>query len=328
MEEKQAMQIASKYAHADKLYILLSVKQADMIRGVSIPYVGMMQDGNKILFIFSSYEFAKEYINKNGYEKLDEIYTIGAIEKNHKYNSLENICNFALNMGISRIDFDATTSEVFGCEIRWFMKSNQMTVAPLSMLLSEKECNNIINKNDTKIQMNFNQLPIEGFSNPYLVTEKRRTEVLRHVFNGSNVDEYILNFHNNESLVENCFVMDFMNSKMIPQARHDGKQNDVDYFTAVSTILSAVIKEKVVLLKNLYTLKNNQSNEIYVRNNSAYLVYTDRFKYMGSFEYVHLNKIDDFLEFVALNNIQNIIVTDGPNYIAILEAKLFFKNQA
>lgn len=317
---------ASKYANADKLYIILSMKQADMIKGVSIPYVGLMPDGNKIIFIFSSYKSAKEYVDKNGYERLDEIYPIGAIDKNDEYDNLEHICNLALSMGINRIDFDnVTTSEAFGCEIRWFMKSNHMMLGTTSMLLSENEFIDIANKNDERIHIHFNQIPIEEFQDPYLISEKCANEVLMHVFNSNDVDEFIFNFYSNESLIENCYVMDFMNTQMIPKAKQDGKQDDADYFSSVLTILSTVISKKVILTNNLYTLKDNKSNSIYTKNHSAYLIYTDRFKYMGPSEYIHLINIVNFLKFVTLNKIQNIVVTDGPHYIATIDAKLFFK---
>jgi hypothetical protein len=42
VSEEQEIQKARKYANLEKLYVLLSIKQADMINGVSVPYIGVV----------------------------------------------------------------------------------------------------------------------------------------------------------------------------------------------------------------------------------------------------------------------------------------------
>ncbi len=327
MNESDAIKKARKYANADQNYILLSIMQADMKNGYSTPYIGAMSNGHKILFLFSTYELAEKFVDFHGYEKLDGIYPIGLIEKTHKYNNLKSICNLALYLGVNYIDFDnVEKADVFGCEINWFMKINNIPFEPISMILSAEEYNRIVDENDAKIKSHMNPMPIVDFTNPYLISEKRSKEILLHIFKEGTVDERIDIFNNKQSLSENCYIMDTVATKMLPQAIEEGRQNEIEFFGEVIESLSLVIKEKVAKSHTLFTLKESNSNNIYIKNGSAYLLYTDRFKYMGHFNYVKLNGISDFLKLIANSSIERVVVTDGPDSIAVLKAKMFLDN--
>lgn len=318
MTEQEAILTAQSIFNSQDLYIMLSVKQADMTNGSSVPYIGAIENGEKILFVFTSYEKAKSYIDKIGYEILDNVYPIAKIDTEDKYRNFYQICNTAVNMGIHNIDIDPTTEGAFCCKILWMLNVNGKEPEQASILLSREEAESIMKNNNGQVPLRMNSMPVMNFTNPFKITEDRANELFQHIFNGGEtVGDYMNNFYNNETIVENCFLCDYINSRFIPSVQEQGKKDDLAYFVQVSKILEKVIWNRVFEHK-LYTITDKSTGKPTINNQSMYLMYTDRFKYTGNYIYQEISDKETVMKFIEENNIHRVVVTDGPNFIAVI----------
>ena len=130
---------ALKELVSGKMYLLLSTVQANMIRGYSFPYVGQM-DAERVLMIFTDEDYAKKYIDRNGYEVLEGLYPIHEINKEDKISGMGALFNIAYHMGINIVDFNPEhPSMAFGCKISWLMEKLEIKNEAISILLNKKE---------------------------------------------------------------------------------------------------------------------------------------------------------------------------------------------
>ncbi len=325
MNETEGRIIAQEWYNKDEAYIMLSVTKANMITGQSVPYVGRLEDGSGILFVFDSYEGARHYMDRCHYEVLDNTYTIARILKEDENNNLYSVFNTALQLGIDKVDFNPGMENVFGCNISWFFEVNNLSVSEVSMLLSKEEYERMLNNNE-KPMLRFNQLPIYGFEPRYMVSDERAKEILGHVF--AEVETYgelQEIFLNQESLHENCFVADYINTRMIPSAQQENKQEHVEWFRNVDYALGVVVWNRL-FEQPVYTLTDRQSGELMIRNESMYVIYTDMYKYMGQFGYRRLDGKDELMELVKAHGIKRLVVTDGPHGMVMLGENIFNEN--
>lgn len=64
ISEKEAITRAQKIMKLDYIYILLSTRNANMLKGISVPFICQLEDNRKGLLMFSKEDYAKEYIEK------------------------------------------------------------------------------------------------------------------------------------------------------------------------------------------------------------------------------------------------------------------------
>ena len=114
MTENEAKKIVQDLYAKEELFVMLSVAMANMMNGKSVPYIGKKESGEGSLFVFTSYERAKECMDECGYEVLDGVYTIGRIEKTDKYRNLHTMFSLALAMGVAHVEFDMGSEDSFG----------------------------------------------------------------------------------------------------------------------------------------------------------------------------------------------------------------------
>ena len=114
MTENEAKKIVQDLYAKEELFVMLSVARANMMNGKSVPYIGKKESGEGSLFVFTSYERAKECMDECGYEVLDGVYTIGRIEKTDKYRNLHTMFSLALAMGVAHVEFDMGSEDSFG----------------------------------------------------------------------------------------------------------------------------------------------------------------------------------------------------------------------
>ncbi len=324
MTENEAKVRAQEVYAKDELFILLSITRANMEVGKSVPYVGMLKNGETILFLFTSYEYAKQYVDKCGYEVLDGVYTIGTVEKNHKFNNLYTIFNIAAQMGIKKVDINPLTEEAFGCNIDWFMAVNGLEKEALSVVLSEDELAKVKNNNG-QVPVRMNPVDIYQYSNPYMVSPERAEVILHHVFEADPekpFEEFEKLFLNEQTLHENCFVADYINTKMIPAAQQREKENDVQWFKMVNRVIQKTVWNRLSE-QELYTLTDRQTGELYLKNNCMYVVYTDLFKYMGRLDYQKINSKEEVLQMAREHGVEMLVVTDGPHGMTLIEKPIW-----
>ena len=326
MTENEAILIAQKIFNGDDIYIMLSSTQANMVQGYSTPYIGILQNDEKLLFLFTSYERAKAYIDEIGYEVLDGMYPIAKIDPEDKYRNIHQICNIAINMGIENVEVDLSYDDAFGCKILWLLNANGKQVEEPGVLISKEEAEAIMNKEVKSLPIRFNAMNILNFEYPYNFTEEQAANLFKNIFEHSySFEELKFIFENKQSLIENCYLADRMNSILIPRAINDQKEKEAIYFGQISMLLEKAIWKQVFEENKLFTMADKQTGNIIVQNQSVYLVYTDRFKYIGQYDYVELSDKETFMKVIKDNNINKVVVTDGPNYMCVLNEEIIFE---
>lgn len=310
MSEEKAIDTLKKFVEGD-LYILLSTVSANMIAGFSIPFVGQMEEG-KILFLFSDIYYAKQYCEINGYEVLDGVYPLSKIDKNNVQINLEMVVKIAAHMGITHIDFNPChETDAFGVLIPWMQKVLGYDLNNISVIMSQKEMKKMMDENEGKVKapLRFNPMPIWNFSNPYVISDERKKEIdsiplKNEITVGEFVD--VLKFM---PLNELIYLSEVINRRLFRKAKEDGNAADEKLFGRLFGVLDQVIIHALTKLE-LFTLLDN--GETFINQGKvAYILYTDRFKYMGDYRYneIELSKFCDELEEKGINS---LIITAGP----------------
>lgn len=324
MTEQEAKNKVKEIYERDHWFILLSTTKANMLIGKSIPYVGQLEKGEGILFVFTSYEQAKEYVDTYKYEVLEGNYPIGRLEKEHEYNSLRAIFNMALEMGVGKVDFNPCSEDAFGCNIDWFMSVNELERGEISVAISEEEFKEI-QQNNGQIPMRINPIDIFEFKNPYEISRERADVILHHIFaaeEGQTFSSFCEMFLQEETLHENCFVMDYLKGKLIPMANEEKKEQDLQWFLQVSAVVQTAIWRRLFEHK-LHVLTDLETGKLLTKNGAMYVMYTDLFKHMGQYGYKPVSDKMELLQLADEHDIERLIVTDGPHGMAMLEKSVW-----
>ena len=64
MNEHEAIVRANEIINQKEIYVILSAKQANLIHGISIPFIGVTDEGKKVLYLFNTYDKAKKFVEK------------------------------------------------------------------------------------------------------------------------------------------------------------------------------------------------------------------------------------------------------------------------
>lgn len=317
--QEEALMRIKYFAERETLYFIISFKQANMHQSYSVPYIAQAEDGKKGLICFTKEAYARAFIEAHHFEILDGVYPIGVSHKEDRGCNLKSILNIARAMAIDFIDCNVGAEDhTLGCDLRYFLEQAQM-LDEVSILLSEKEMERIEKGEGGNVLLRFNPMPILNYTNPYELTKEEAKLLLKTTFDQKDAAAYKAYFTEEQTLSENCYIMDYIQTSMIPHAQEQNKRSDIQYFLAVSKILSDVIKEKILNEKNVYTLLDPATGAPYVRNECVYILYTDRFKYMGQFQYKKLE--GDRAVWDLLDNVdaKQAVVTDGPHGMAVIE---------
>lgn len=314
----EAVNRAKKIFEYDEIYIVLSFRNANLNEGVSVPYIAKVQDKITGLIAFSKEEYAKEYLLNHNFEILDGILPIGKIEKKDRFNNIINILLIAKAMGIKFLDFNVGANDnSIGAYIEWILNVSGID-GEMSMLLTSEQYNNII-QGAGKTEVKFNPISFLNFYNPYEVDDEEAKKLLRSVFAYSSVEDFREHFTNEQSIFQNCYVMDYIVTSMIPHATEINKKDDIAYFESVAHILGNVIKNKIFESENVFTLLDPETGNLINRNGIIYLLYTDRFKYMGQYLYKKLENKDEIMNLIKESQAKKAVVTDGPHGMAVIE---------
>lgn len=299
-----------KEFYNNECYVLLSTVRANMILGFSIPYIGQMEQG-KLLVMFDDLNYAKKYIDNMGFEVLDGVYPLAKIDNNDKGRSLETILNIAAKMEIFHLDINPGHEETgFGVDIRWMQHVLGLDTGNVSILISEKEMEELKKNNDGQVPLRFNGMPILEFTNPYIISEERQKEIGKIPFENANSKDEYIDCLRKLPINELCNLSETIVRKYIPMARANNKEDDVKFFESLFGILDQVIIHHLFRLPLLTLLDNG---ELFINNGqAAYLIYTDRFKYMGEYRHEAVD-IREFVLNVEEKGIDKIFVTNGPN---------------
>jgi len=308
MDEQTAIKVLKEFVAGD-LYILLSTVNANMIGGFSFPYVGQLENG-RILFLFSDLEYAKKYCDQCGYEVLDGLYPLAKIDPQSVPANLEMISKIATSLGVTNIDFNPChESMAFGVLIPWMQKVLNYDLKDISLILSDQEMETLKKNNDGKVPVRFNPMGILGFSNPYFISNERKEQLGLIPLNSKGTVKEFVDIIKVLPLTELIFMSEVINRRYVVAAREENRVEDEKMFNTMYGILDQVILHVLTKL-NLFTLLDNGETLI-KQGKAAYILYTDRFKYMGEYRYKEI-ELEAFCDELEKKEVHSIIITAGP----------------
>lgn len=318
ISEEMAINIVKEFT-TNTMYMLLSTVQANMVRGYSFPYIRQIDEKGKVMFFFSTLEYAKEFIEENNFEILDGVYPLAKIEPGDQLNSFESICAVAAHLGIMYIDFNPNHPTVaMGVTLPWLQKCFNYDFTKITMLMSPAMKEEMDRRTDGKVPIAFSPMKIHKFKDPYTLSAERRAELDKIPDdNASSVEGYfetikILN------VPELIYVSNLLNKSLIPKANSEGNKLMVDMYIAMLHVLDGVIIQHMNQIK-IYTLLDGE--DMFINHNqAAYLIYTDRFQYMGEYRYKEVS-LEGFLRRLEMNDVNYVIITAGPGQMHLTTTK-------
>lgn len=304
-----------KYSELEDVYVLLSTGKSNYSNFMG-GYPRCSQINKNIYIeIFENYMDAVSYVNQNQlmYPIIDGVYPIGVLKKNETLMSLKNMLLIAYNVGITNISMDFGTNKALTCNLGYFMDVAQYD-KELSLIVSNTELENM--KNDGAININFNPIKFANYTNEYLITDKRKEEIIHKL-----IDNYKRpNYGSTEfTLSEKIYAIDrlsLMNEKAIE------KKDDfsIKLFEHIIRKVSYLLVYDLCERPMSYTLLD-KSNELLIKNNKyAYLLVTERFdknrNTEGKLVEINITNVN-FLKDLK-GKASFLIVTDGPNNLCFL----------
>lgn len=318
ISEEMAVNIVKEFT-SNTMYMLLSTVQANMVRGYSFPYIRPIDEHGKVMFFFSTLEYAKEFIEENDFEVLDGVYPLAKIEPGDQLCSFESICAIAAHLGIMYVDFNPNHPNIaMGVTLPWLQKNFNYDFTKITMLMSPAMKEEMDKRGDGKVPIAFSPMKIHNFKDPYNLTPERRAQLDKiPIDNAGSVEGYfeeirILN------VPELVYVSNLINKSYIPKANSEGDKKKVDMFIAMLHVLDGVIIQHMDQIKT-YTLLDGE--DMFINHNqAAYLIYTDRFQYMGEYRYKEVT-LDGFLRRLQMNEVNYVIITAGPGQMHLTTTK-------
>ena len=315
MTEQEAIAKAKEIYDKSVLYTILSEKKANMIKGESTPFIGMV-DNKPIIYFFDTYDKAKGFIDEQKFECLGGNYPIAEVDKDNNPVGFNNIINMAISLGIYHMDYNPSNEDAFGCQLNWFLTVNGLEYQQVSMFLSQEKAEAVINNNG--INLDFNPMRIVNFKDNYEIPDEKKNQYLRLIFDGGDtVGDYFAKYRS-LALIDCLLLLDYVTTKFIPSAMRENKTQDVQYFKQVEPILQQVVWEKVVDAKQLYSAIDRETGHLVVKNDAIYIFITNQYKYMGPYDYTEVDGVEGIKALLRGNKVKNVIVTDGPRYIGII----------
>ncbi|MCR4586871.1 MAG: hypothetical protein K5682_00550 [Lachnospiraceae bacterium] len=324
MTEQEAIELAKRFYNEPNLYILLAPEAANMATGISIPAIGVMKGELRLIFLFTSKEIAQEYVDSKEMDKPDGIYPIAALKRGHELFGLHAICNGALAIHVDGICFNDGQAESLALPIPVFLQINGLKPEPYKMLMAKEQAQ-ALKDNGEKPRAHMNPMAICDFTNPYRITDERKEELMNLLMADKPEDSLKSSLTDSCRLWENCYQFATLQMKYIQKAQRDFDAKNLDLYGRLAGLLQEIILDKLVSMDLLFTLRDDETGMFYIKNHACYLLYTDRYKYAAPQSYVPLYNLEGFAGFLKRNQVDRVIVTDGPHDIALLSASSVIK---
>ena len=241
LSEEMAINVVKEFV-GNNMYVLLSTVKANMIKGFSFPYVGELEGVGKALYFFSTYEYAKEFVEENDFEILDGIYPLAKLEPGEKMNSFETICAIAAHLGIMYIDFNPGHPNIaLGTTIPWLQKIFNYDLSKITLIVSNKVKEEMEKKEDSKIPIDFNPMPIFKFKDPYFIDKERKDEL--DVIPLKEYEDVKLYFDaiKDLSISELCYLSEVIKKTYLPRASAEGNKDRMDILMAMYSVLDGIV---------------------------------------------------------------------------------------
>lgn len=303
-----------------EVYILLSEKQANLKTGQSRPYVGQLPDGRQVLLLFATYDLAKAYLEKNTMSDLDGNLPIARLTADEGVQHLTSLLNLAQILGVELVAFNPMTPQAFGFDIPWYFEVNDLKLeTEVQLVVSDQEAEKILTGQKSAV-LQFNLLPIEGFSNPFEVSDERLDELVNGLFYSLDTQELITHFQTTQSLHENVYLWDLLTNQLIPEVEKANRPANLTYYQVMQDLLNHVISRRL-LTTSLFSLHNPVTGDLQVKHGTAYLLYTKRYEALAQLDY-QATMLAEFVQQCQQHQVYQVVVTDGTDVSACLDLQL------
>lgn len=284
------------------LYVILSPRHSDYVFCTGRPLVAENKMGRSIA-VFTDERSARTYVEENHLDIIESIYPIGKISVNDDANGLRALLMWAFASDISILDLD-----------------NGDFVTDIHSLLenSESSSAHVYYSDDQAQEEPFPIIPMIDADNKFVMTEERHKLLMDRVLTGSANE--ILSELRAESLFELCHTYEYTSSELLTAAILGGDNAMTQKLGTIIMSMQQIIMTKLDDLPELYTIVSAENGQPYTHNDTAYVIYTDRFRFSDSrFVYRRLPKSDPFLWLKQNTGASKFSVVEGPLGISLPE---------
>lgn len=227
-EQKQKLEKCTDIDTED-LYVILAPYMMKLIQGV--PYVGNEFEEGQNIFLFHTYDDAKEYMVAHDFEAFDNCYLIGHLDPSSKFSNLRNIFKCVSKLGVTHYlldgksignisDFlDAKGEDVNSYSTTYDEMSDKFeTLRSLGKEVNEEEDNE---EEDYSLSQMMKLIPVCGipimnYTYPFTISKERQAELERQYYDAKTLDE-LGDIISNNRFHENCEVLSSIEFRLMMQ---------------------------------------------------------------------------------------------------------------
>lgn len=296
-----------EFAQMDKVYVLLAASHSDYKSNLGLPYAHRVDEQGVGLMLFEKYEDAVNYTVQNSFAlpNVDGVYPVGVLEKGNQYSGFEKFLCVAKHLGVMGINFDMDTPKAIGCKVDYLIETLGYTV----------DC--------PKEQKQFYPIPFVNQEKPYVVSDERKEEILKHV--KEDFDQGVSYLAGDATISEMILAMQAATLEF-DAARQAGDEAKVKSYNILMNKLSIILTDALCDKPIIFTLRDEQG-DIFTKEDLAYVIITNRYESSRSGEgQLAPASIENpiFLDQLAKKS-QVVVVTDGPNVMCLLDVRLMME---
>lgn len=307
-KEEVYNQILKELNSLEKVYIILS--NQDDTSKYRKPFVAD-KDGKPVIFLFTEYEHALNWVNHYEGFKYKNTPLIGELYRaQNEFNSIFQICDY---MGIKEILLNEGLCLFFISPVKMIDVNNFSH--EIKLRLSPEEIDEIKRKN-LEPQMQLPTLRIINYGYNDLIKDERVDEMMQAVLNGNESVFF------ETTAVEDIFTAEMVKENFIKQALEMENMQDVEYFKGIINSLIFKALKKMKDYSNIWYVRDSLEDAPIKRDGSIILCCNEYFsdRILAPIKNAGINcdldkltpiQFYKFIEILNENGDEMIILTDG-----------------
>lgn len=283
-----------------KLYIILSNDKHIISGNMSIPYIGMLDAYTRVIFAFESVDDACRFIDNHIQKENKDVYYMSELV-GLTMRDFVNICSRLFRIGANKFEMNSGTPNVFGFDIGWLLKEFDYDL--------------------DKIESNEMEAPmLKIFNFGKKGTKDSDREKLKKQLSSQELDlnTYFELLHEQISIDDICFLSDWVNTEIIPNADADKRL----FWGTIANMLIVSAWDKIaptIKPNELYVLLDKDSNKYYEKDGYFYFVYTREYEEQGIYVYEKVKDSKEIIDILGENEANGLVITDGPNHMCVID---------
>lgn len=272
-EEKVQERIRA-YTQLDQLYILLSPLHSDYRLSCGNPFLMKADSKNVVMYLFEKYDDAVSYVLQNPMTMpvFDSTYPIGVLDQKNKLLCLETVLAVAQKLGVTGVNLDFDTVHAIGCKMEYMMEVTGYQ-RDINTILSQEELSQVMRTENGETKYRMPAIPFCDRDNDYLISGERKAELIAHMD-----QDYDQGF----AYMAGCTVFEMMvvmqeAAVRFDTARKADDKENTDKYVRLMNKITFFLTEALCEKPYIYTLRE-ESGELTLKNNIAYLIITNRYE--------------------------------------------------